>query len=77
MRWALPITPTTGFFMPFPSREPFEAPIMHLRLRRINILEALSTAMQVCNGFIPRDWAAFRCGNRPGWLDRGRLLTKE
>jgi hypothetical protein len=54
---------------------------MHPGLCRINILEPLSTAVQVCNGFIPRERTAFGrrigCDNPLGRLDRGQLLTKE
>jgi hypothetical protein len=54
---------------------------MHLHLLGINILEALSTALLICNGFIARrpDGPRRRagCDKRRGWLDRGQLLTKE
>jgi hypothetical protein len=51
---------------------------MHFDLSRINILEQLSTAVLICNGFIPRPPDGLRAPDkRPGWLDRGQLLTKE
>jgi hypothetical protein len=54
---------------------------MHFGLSGINILEPLSTAVLICNGFIPRRPNTLRrqegCNKRLGWLDRGQLLTKE
>jgi hypothetical protein len=50
---------------------------MHSSLRRINIPEALSTAVLICNGFIPRWPRRLSASNRLRWLDRGPFLSKE
>jgi len=44
--------------MPLPVSR-FEAAIMPSALRRINILEPLSTATQLCSAFIPRPQYTF------------------
>jgi hypothetical protein len=50
---------------------------MHSGLRRINIPEPLSTAVLICNGFIPRRPSWLLASNRLRRLDRGPFLSKE